>query len=534
MRKMEKLVKIILTVILVLIAAACEKEAPVTEVPDIDGGDVSGAETVGHDLIVLGDKLEDPYSVKNVTKALEALYPTKAGRVDITPTDKYVRFLPDGDDQYQRLVSMGLELVDHPLDYKIVKDGDYYHDPALDTTEITWQYAVVPYTFKMPSWVRGEVLDECYIPDAAATRVGGIDWDAVEREAFRLTGNADLLEPRTKGRDSPEGRITIVDEDANGGKPFGVAGVTVVANVFVKFTKDHTDRDGYYKMKRSFSARPRYRLLFDNSASFDIGINKILIPASTSTLGKGSNAGIDYTVTKESGRKIFSRCVVNNAAYDYISKCGDDGIGVLAPPRKLRIWIFQKMDASSAVMLHHGAVLDNDLLTSFLGGYSQLIKVFAPDITIGVSGKDDYASIYAETCHELAHASHFAQVGRSYWDKYIAYVIQSFITTGGETYGNGGDSGAGYCEVGEIWAYFMQSWFYNQRYGGAWPQNGYSFWFHPQILRFLNQRGLSPGQIFKALDKDANSLGALKNKLLELYPEKSSVITQTFARYETV
>lgn len=532
---MRRCVELILTLAIIIVAQACGKEdETAVPVPDIDGGDVSTAETVAHDSIVLGKKLEDPYSVANMTKALQALYPTKADRIDITPTDKYVRFLPETDEEYERLVTMGLDLIDHPLDYQIVRDGDYYHDPTIDSTKVTWQYAVVPSTFTMPEGIRGEVLEECYIPDAASTRAGWVDWDAVEREAFLLTGNGDMLEPQTKSRDNPEGRITIVDEDANGGKPFGVAGVAVVANVFVKFGIDHTDRDGYYRIKRRFSARPRYRLMFDNTKSFDIGFNKILVPASTSTLGKGSNHGIDYTVTRKSGRKIFCRSVVNNAAYDYIEKCGEDALDIELPPRKLRIWIFQKLDASSAVMLHHGAVLDNDFLTSFLGGYTQLVKVFMPDLTIGVKGMDDYATIYSTTCHEMAHASHFAQVGKKYWDKYIAYVIESFITSGGETYGLGGEDGSGYCEVGEIWGYFMQSWFYNQRYGGAWPQNGYSFWFHPQILRYINQRGLTPSQIFKALDKDVHSLGALKNKLIDLYPEHRSVIEQTFSRYESI
>ena len=91
--------------------------------------DESGVETVAHEMIELGKKLEDPYSVNNVTKALASLYPTKAGRVDVKPTDIYVRFLPKTDEEYQKLISLGYDLMDHPLDYQIVRDGDYYHDP---------------------------------------------------------------------------------------------------------------------------------------------------------------------------------------------------------------------------------------------------------------------------------------------------------------------------------------------------------------------------------------------------------------------
>ena len=49
---------------------------------------------LSHDMIVLGSKLENPYTTENITKALVSLYPTKAGRVEVKPTDLYVRFLP--------------------------------------------------------------------------------------------------------------------------------------------------------------------------------------------------------------------------------------------------------------------------------------------------------------------------------------------------------------------------------------------------------------------------------------------------------
>ena len=70
--------------------------------------------TRSHDQIVLGEKLEDPYAIQNITKALARLYPTKAGREDLTPTDLYVRFLPTTDEEVETLVSLGVHLTDHP------------------------------------------------------------------------------------------------------------------------------------------------------------------------------------------------------------------------------------------------------------------------------------------------------------------------------------------------------------------------------------------------------------------------------------
>ncbi len=525
MRHFAKLLKIQLMILLT--AVSCEKGTDDDYYEDLSLGD-----ELSHEMIVLGEQLENPYSVQNMTKAVASLYPTKASST-IDATDMYVRFLPETDEQMTELLSLDIVLMDHPLDYQIIKDGDYYHDPLISEDMITWQYAVVPPDFESPEGIRCEILDECYIPSEETKSDDGLDWDAIEREAFRITGNESLLAEETKSKEKmyPKGRITIVDPDQNSGKPFGVAGVAVLCNSFVKFCKDYTDRDGYYEMGKRYSSKVRYRLMFKNEEGFAIGFNKILIPASTSALGKTTPEGLDYTVTSDSDRKLFCRSVVNNAAYDYIQRCKEDDLDITAPPSKLRLWIFQKMSSSSAPMLRHGTVLDQGIFKSFLGEYASLIAVFLPDITLGVKDMDCYADIYSVTIHELAHTSHYAVVGNDYWDTYIYYIVNSFFKNGGADYGTGEGKGAGNCEVGESWAYFMQSLLYNDRYGGEMPSYGMNYWFHPQIFRYLNERGLTVSQLFEALQKDVTSADELKSKLLTLYPSQSSLIEQVFTRY---
>ena len=487
---------------------------------------------LGHDEIVLGVKLDDPYSVKNVTKALYSLYPTKAGRVDIKPTDMYVRFLPSNEIEYNYLKDLGLDMMDHPLDYQILKDGDYYIDPLLPEGSITWQYCVVPKDFALPANICHEVLDDCFIPDNSATRADWVDWEAVEAEAYRLTGNEDLLGVKTKGvRVQPKGRITIVDDKYAGGKPFGVAGVKVVCNSFVKFSSTFTDRDGYYTIPKSYSSKVRYRLMFTNEKNFSIGFNLILIPASTSALGKASPSGIDAVVTNQSERKLFCRCAVNNAAYDYITRCSSDDMNIPVPPSGLRFWIFQSTNSSSAVMLKHGAVLDKGLLKKYLGKFVKAVKVFMPDITIGLKNINEYSKIYSSVCHELAHASHFSKVGPEYWDKYIEYIITSFVTSGGVTYGDGTGTLAGYCEIGEMWGYFMQNKMFKDRYGGKMPTAGMNYWFKPQIFRYLYERGISVSKICAAMTKDVADKEALKRKLIAMNPGDASIVELVFRRY---
>lgn len=516
--------------LLTLAVMSCSKEGL-----SPDGGvDYSYGRDLTHDRIVLGERLENPYKTENITKALHSLYPTKAGRVDVKTTNLYVRFLPADENEYRQLESMGLYLTDHPLDYAIKVDGDWYHDPSVPEDQVTWQYAVVPHDFRFPD-IRYEVIDECHISEnAAGTRSDGIDWEAVEREAYKITGNASMLEsPQTKAsaKVAPSGRITIVDEKAYGGKPFGVAGVRVSCNSFVKFDHAYTDRDGYYSMEKSYSSNLRYRLVFQNVKGFSIGFNLVLVPASVSTLGKASADGVNMTVTSDSDDKLFRRCVVNNAAYDYYSRCSAEDLNIALPPSDLRIWIFNGLDASSAVMLHHGTVLSNDLINGFLGKSASLLKFFMPDITLGTRYSKEYDRIYSSVCHELSHASHYSVTGNAYWNNYIFYIMESFLRTGGMTYGDGSGERAGYCEIGEMWAYFMENLMYKDRYGGSFPTFGTSYWFYPQIFRYLYERGISCRDMLSVLNGNIRSKSELKAALIAALPSERITIEQVFSRY---
>ena len=509
--------------------AACSKDA----VTGNDAVRTGPEETMSHGMIVLGDRLENPYTTENMQEAYMALYPTKS-RSDVKTSHLYVRFLPADEEEFDILTDSGLDLVDYPVDYEILVDGDYYHDPSVGEDSYTWQYAVVPADYEFPD-VRYEILDECHITetDPVSRSADGIDWEAVEMEAFRLTGNGDMLQPQTKGsKVYPSGRITIVDDQANGCKPFGLSGVRVRCNTFVKFSNTYTDRDGYYTMPRKFSANLKYRLVFKNEKGFAIGFNLILQPASASALGKGPAEGLSATITKDSDRTLFLRSVVNNAAYDYISRCSVDDMNLTLPPDDLRIWLLSGMDASSAVLIHHKVGVSHSLVAGFLGYFASLISFFAPDVTIGTSDMQTYGDVYRAVCHELAHCSHFAQVGTDYWNRYVEYILRSYLKSGGSAYGDGSGEYAGYCEVGEMWAYYLESVMYQERYGGPMPQFGTGYWFSPQIFRYLDDRGFSRTDFLSAMQSDVTGTDVLQNRLMSMSPDRSEMISQVFARYK--
>ena len=99
------------------------------------------------------------------------------------------------------------------------------------------------------------------------------------------------------------------------------------------------------------------------------------------------------------------------------------------------------------------------------------------------------------------------------------------------TYGDGTGKNAGLCEVGEMWAYYLQSRMFKDRYGGTLPSYGTSFWFYPQIFRYLDERGMSPGQFLSVMTTDVTDKAHLKLKLIEKYPGKKTIIEQVFSRY---
>ncbi len=510
-----------------LVLVSCSKEggSPV-EIDPVSTMEKS--EVVSHGEIELGQKLDNPYSVTNVKKAMTALFPTRAS-VDVPVSDFYVRFLPEDADDLAMLSDLGLDLFDYPLDREILKTGDYYHDPSVPQGEITWQYAVVPSDFVFPSGIAYEIMDECFIPDENVVTKGfeDVDWDSVERKAFEITGNSDMLEPQTRGRVKPSGRITIVDDKLR--KTVGVSCVKVLANVFVRISSTYTDKDGKYQFSMKFSARPHYKIRFKNKIGFTIGLNKILVQASTSSIGKGSNDGVNVKIDSKSDATLFRRCVVNNAAYDYYMKC--EKTGVTKPANNIRFWILDILKPSSTLMIHHGAFLDNKLVSKYLGVYASIVRIFSPDITIGSKGKNwNYAELYMSTIHEMAHATHFAKAGTGYWKYYATYILTSFIGTG-ECYGTGSGNYAGYCEVGEMWAYYIENAIYKERYGGN-SSDGHNYWFKPQILKELEAGGVRRSDICAALSPYTIDTKTFRDALITTTSGKSALINKVFDKYK--
>ena len=157
--------------------------------------------------------------------------------------------------------------------------------------------------------------------------------------------------------------------------------------------------------------------------------------------------------------------------------------------------------------------------------------MFLPDVILGLHNKNTYAEIYRSAVHEISHASHYMRVGNQYWDNLIKHIAMSYVTSGGITYGIGNEDYAGYCAVAEMWAYYVENVLYRERYGATDKFYGDKFWFSPQILMYLDERGMNRFKLFVALTSDVHSVDALKSRLLSLYPESKSMINEAFNKY---
>ncbi len=158
------------------------------------------------------------------------------------------------------------------------------------------------------------------------------------------------------------------------------------------------------------------------------------------------------------------------------------------------------------------------------------MRLFAPDITIGSKDKNgDYSELYMATIHEMAHASHYKNAGNDYWRNYAMYILTSFINTG-ESYGTGNGENAGYCEVGEMWAYYIENALYKERYGKNY-NSGLNYWFKPQIFAELEAGGVRRSEICACLGYYTNDMKSLKAYLLENCAGKATLINKVFKKY---
>lgn len=498
-------------------------------------------------------------------------------------TDYYIRVRPKDSLEFASLMNSGLEFFDYPLDYDILVEGDYYHDPSIPEDEITWQYTVVkPNTIQenvsyetiaaanevgdyaevnmvvtdKKKLVKCELIDVCYIPrEDVITKSGksvSVSAEELESMALALSHLPDkYVDPETKGLFSssyyPTGRVYVEDYDFYS-KPTKVGElpikhVKVRSRFIVKWDSAYTDDNGYYRISTKYSANPHMSIVFENSNDFIIWGNWAFLAPASYCMGYPDRS-VELSKTISHSSSAWKWAAINNAATDYYSYCRSNIIKT--PPTNLKIWSLGWADWSSAPMLWHikgfklasGAVAVTAYLAScpLLAGISAsatiALSVALPDLFIGTYGHNGESNekVKAVVYHELSHSSHYSKVGEAVWGPYIEHIVTSWDVKTGECYGDGtrNDAKQRICELGEMWGYSNQR-MIGKNYGK--DDYGSTEWFAPAIkslYNLLDNNTITTSQAYNCLTATTKNVDTFVDNLANSYKSNAYEIVKSF------
>ncbi len=481
-------------------------------------------------ITILGKKLDNPYSVSNMRKALSEIQKNGLSKAaldyEISANTLYIRFLPkDTAEMNALLADTTIELFDRPMDYEIASEGEYYHDPELPDSVFTWQYTSVPINYQFPN-IQYEILDSCFVPDdipeeetnsLSKAKLDNIG-ELLEKTAYILTGNENMLDHSlTKAkRGRPHGRFTIREADS---AFHGLYNVKVRVYNLIRWDHTFTDKNGYYSMSKRYLTKVHYSIIFNTRTGLKVWGNLGCLNPAIHSMGWASQKK-EFNRDFDIGSNAWKWGSITNATYHYFELCKK--FNIPTPPQDLVFWALKRSGnwTGSTPMFQHGRVAKNNkiILRSLGLPYTSVL----PDIFIFKF--DDVVKLYYTIFHELAHASHHQKVGHDFWNIEITEIVLNGCSYGEHTTMTNGIVG-----VVEMWGYYFGAYVCFPAY---YPNVKYTFsdnhWFKPQIMIDLQSKGFTPHNIFQGLNILAVNHEKYKKQLINLYPNKKNEINKCF------
>lgn len=391
------------TFALLTINSACQKDdsGKVTEEKEIN--------TSKEGEIIVGAKIENPYSLKNMQSAYESLTSNlglKSAEV-LEPTHYYVRFLPKDTSEYNALkADTTLTLFCYPLDCEL-SEGDFYHDKSLPENQITWQYTKVPISYVFGR-VHYEILEELYIP--VETEVGdlksgsSLSWYNLLDESMKITGNLDKeitiqnesndahLKGLFPSKWNPSATILVWDDVL--GKSIPLVGAKVKARHWLHWDTKITNSDGYAKLEK-FRYSVNYSIVWER-AHWEIRDGWFVQAYFNGPNGKRNHWDLNIT----SGKSL-KYATMHRAAHRHIY---GDNIGMLRPIHPL-------------FPVHKICYIDDsgtgDYWANMGGGIFPDIRIYGKTKSGNNKSTD---LIFRTTAHELGHAVQCLNMGNiKFW-----------------------------------------------------------------------------------------------------------------------
>lgn len=460
-----------------------------------------------HTKIVLGDKLKNAYSVKNMQIAFDYYNGTVAnsqfaGKV-VEATHYYVEITPETEADLETLNRLDDEsetdtpvLHDHPVDYEVLVEGDYYIDPQNEEDLYHPIYTTIPVDYQLPAGIKYRVLDDLYEPTEEEYVVETVslyftDWkDDLESDGIIITSADDLKNyvtnpPQAALKSSnkfyPTGSITI--KNTGTGITEGLMKAEISYGRVFWWHYTYTNNSGNFsgtakKYRGNVQIRAKWR---GETATIRKTWNEVLgffVSDYLMTLNKnnnGSNHYIDYTTFANHGNHLWAKGTVNNGLRKYVDYCNTYGIANTISHANVWAWEGNKESGATPMLYKYqqlplmssfaniGQANFWHNLTNILSGFTiNLVpKHLRPDqIYSGLNPRSyetesDSRRIHQLIFHESGHYSHASKVGASYWAQLFAAEISNIHLHGGDPYYDGSSpslQAAARIGLGEGWA----------------------------------------------------------------------------------
>ena len=466
----------------------------------------------------LGKKLENPFSVTNMQRALDTIlkevkksksyqaksFQKSAEQIEIKETDLYVRFLPKDSLELNILEKDStLVLFDYPLDYEIEHEGEYYHDPEIPEDQISWRYTVVKPDYQFPE-IKHEILSDLFIPENSEgyyveedTNLQGKSTysktnslTSLETVSLYLTNNLSeeektaIEEEKKKNlqarrvcvwficwnvpdRWNPSGTIKLWDDRLNRYNP--MQGVKVRARRWFTVKTGITNSNGYFRTG-SFRRPANYSIKWERH-HFSVKWSWWLF-WSTTAWYNGPKQKSPWNLNIKGGTQQYYATIFQ-AAHDYYYRYN---YGLKNPSNSGGFW-----------RMRIRARLKNGT-----SSYAKVRRIWnGSDISLQAYGKDS-DNVYGTTIHELAHAAHRNVDSRAYnslvWKGYTGPCIEQYGTlTISKTCDTPYSVGASARRVMETWATTVEIVLTNLRYKSYLRNYNYSYPWSLQGVKIEDQ-----------------------------------------------
>jgi hypothetical protein len=417
-----------LIIAVVLALNACQKPEDVSNagapVDQARKGDDEGP-------MIIGEQLKNPYSVANMQKAWDSLLTwdetgiTQGVQLNIQATHLYVKFKPQNEEELSALKrDTTIAYYTYPLDHAIVRQGHYYHDPAISPELPTFQYAAVPVGKDLPN-VSYDVLAHLFIPDEYKDGVegplGNNDGliEALVETALVMTGNLEVgriasgagarVSNNSKWR--PAGVVQVLDNSSTPNFNRPMTGVKVKARRWFTTHTGVTGTNGHYSVDGQFRRPANYNLDWERH---DFAIRRGWLAGAHFN---GPHQRGDWNPIWNHGEQMHYARIFMAAELYYYGHI----FGLRRPPlngpfsTQLRIRLMDTPDPDGAF-----AAGTHKASRRFLSLGSQ-IKIWR------FSTFNDIQNLFGVVIHELAHASHWAMTDpKSHYHEADDIVIESW------------------------------------------------------------------------------------------------------------